>query len=126
MKSVVSTSKAPAAIGPYSQAIKANGFLFLSGQCPFDPATGAIVGTNAVEQATQVLNNMQAILEDQGLGFADVVKVTCFIKNMGDFGKINEVYAKYFQKDCPARSCVEVARLPKDVQVEIEAIAVLK
>ena len=120
------TSKAPAAIGPYSQAIKANGFLFLSGQCPFDPATGAIVGTNAVEQATQVLNNMQAILEDQGLGFADVVKVTCFIKNMGDFGKINEVYAKYFQKDCPARSCVEVARLPKDVQVEIEAIAVLK
>ena len=126
MKEVVSTSKAPAAIGPYSQAIKSNGFLFLSGQCPFDPATGAIVGTNAVEQATQVLNNMQAILEDQGLGFGDVVKVTCFIKNMGDFGKINEVYAKYFQKDCPARSCVEVARLPKDVQVEIEAIAVLK
>ena len=125
-KEVISTDKAPAAIGPYSQAIKAGDFIFLSGQCPFDPKTGAIVGSDAAEQAEQAFSNMKAILESQGASLDDVVKVTVFIKDMGSFGKINEVYSKFFTKDCPARSCVEVARLPKDVLVEAEAIAIVK
>lgn len=125
-KEVISTDKAPAAIGPYSQAIKAGNFLFLSGQCPFDPKTGAVIGSDAAEQAEQVFSNMKGLLESQGASLDDVVKVTVFIKDMGSFGKINEVYAKYFTKDCPARSCVEVARLPKDVLIEAEAIALIK
>lgn len=125
-KEVVSTDKAPAAIGPYSQAIKAGNLLFLSGQCPFDPKTGAIVGADAAAQAEQAFSNMKGLLESQGASLDDVVKVTVFIKDMGSFGKINEVYAKYFTKDCPARSCVEVARLPKDVLIEAEAIALVK
>lgn len=126
MKEIISTDKAPAAIGPYSQGVRAGGFLFLSGQIPLDPKTMTIVEGDVAAQAEQALKNMKGALESQGLDFSDVVKTTVFIKDMNDFGRINEVYAKYFTKDAPARSCVEVARLPKDVLIEIEAIALLK
>ncbi len=126
MKEIISTDKAPAAIGPYSQGVRAGGFLFLSGQIPLDPRTMTIVEGDVAAQAEQALKNMKGALESQGLDFSDVVKTTVFIKDMNDFGRINEVYAKYFTKDAPARSCVEVARLPKDVLIEIEAIALLK
>ena len=126
MKEVVSTVNAPAAIGPYSQAIKAGGFLYLSGQIPLDPATMTVVPGCVQCQTEQALKNMKAVLESQGLTFADVVKTTVFIKDMNEFGKINETYAKYFTENAPARSCVEVARLPKDVLVEIESVALLK
>lgn len=126
MKEIISTDKAPAAIGPYSQGVKAGGFLFLSGQIALDPKTMAVVGEDAATQTEQALKNMKAALESQGLDFSDVVKTTVFIKDMNDFGKINEIYGKYFTKDAPARSCVEVARLPKDVLVEVEAIVLLK
>lgn len=126
MKEIISTDKAPAAIGPYSQGVRAGGFLFLSGQIPLDPKTMTIVEGDVAAQAEQAVKNMKGALESQGLDFSDVVKTTVFIKDMNDFGRINEVYAKYFTKDAPARSCVEVARLPKDVLIEIEAIALLK
>ncbi len=126
MKEIISTDKAPAAIGPYSQGVRAGGFLFLSGQIPLDPRTMTIVEGDVAAQAEQAMKNMKGALESQGLDFSDVVKTTVFIKDMNDFGRINEVYAKYFTKDAPARSCVEVARLPKDVLIEIEAIALLK
>lgn len=122
-KEIISTPNAPAAIGPYSQAVKANGFLFLSGQIPLDPKTGAVVAGCVSCQAEQALKNMTAVLESQGLSCADVVKTTVFIQSMDDFAAVNEVYAKYFPKDAPARSCVEVAKLPKGVLVEVEAIA---
>ena len=125
MKEIISTDKAPAAIGPYSQGVRAGGFLFLSGQIPLDPKTMTVAGDVAA-QTEQALMNMKAVLESQGLDFSDVVKTTVFIKDMNDFGKINEIYGKSFTKDAPARSCVEVARLPKDVLIEIEAIALLK
>ncbi len=125
-KEIVSTSNAPAAIGPYSQAVKAGGFLFLSGQIPLDPATMTVAPGCVSCQAEQALKNMSAVLASQGLTTDDVVKTTVFIKDMNDFAAVNEVYAKYFPKDAPARSCVEVARLPKDVLVEVEAIAALK
>lgn len=126
MKETVSTVNAPAAIGPYSQAVKANGFLFLSGQIPLDPKTMTIVPGCVACQTEQVMKNIKGVLESQGLDFCDVLKATVFIKNMEDFAAVNEVYGKYFVKDAPARSCVEVARLPKDVLVEIETIALLK
>ncbi|MGE4445562.1 MAG: RidA family protein [Synergistaceae bacterium] len=126
MKEIISTDKAPAAIGPYSQGVKAGGFLFLSGQIALDPKTMTVVEGDAAAQAEQVMKNMKGALESQGLDYSDVVKTTVFIKDMNDFGKINEVYGKYFAKDAPARSCVEVARLPKDVLIEIEAIVLLK
>lgn len=126
MKEIISTDKAPAAIGPYSQGVKAGGFLFLSGQIALDPKTMAVVEGDAVAQTEQVMKNMKEALESQGLDFSDVVKTTVFIKDMREFGRINEVYGRFFAKDAPARSCVEVARLPKDVLVEIEAIAFLK
>ncbi|HPX03213.1 MAG TPA: RidA family protein [Synergistaceae bacterium] len=126
MKEIISTDKAPAAIGPYSQGVRAGGFLFLSGQIPLDPKTMTVVAGDVAAQTEQALMNMKAVLESQGLDFSDVVKTTVFIKDMNDFGRINEIYAKFFTKDAPARSCVEVARLPKDVLVEIEAIALLK
>ncbi|MDO5115605.1 MAG: RidA family protein [Synergistaceae bacterium] len=125
-KEIISTQKAPAAIGPYSQAVRAGGFLYLSGQIPLDPATMTVVPGCVACQAEQALKNMQAVLESQGLTTDDVVKTTVFIKDMNDFAKVNEVYAKYFAKDAPARSCVEVSRLPKDVLVEIEAVALCK
>ena len=126
MKEIINTDKAPAAIGPYSQATKAGGFLFLSGQMPLDPETMAFVPGFVACQVEQVMKNTQHILNSQGLDFCDVVKTTVFIKDMNDFGKVNEVYAKYFNENPPARSCVEVARLPKDALVEMECIAVLK
>ena len=126
MKEIISTDKAPAAIGPYSQGVKAGGFLFLSGQIALDPQTMSVVPGDAAAQTEQAMKNMKAALGSQGLDFSDVVKTTVFIKDMNEFGRINEVYGRFFEKDAPARSCVEVARLPKDVLVEIEAIALLK
>ena len=123
MKKVISTTNAPAAIGPYSQAIEANGFVFASGQIPVNPETGEIPeGIEA--QAEQVMKNVKNLLEAAGTSVDQVVKTGVFIKNMDDFATINGIYEKYFAKDCPARSCVEVARLPKDVLLEMEAIAV--
>ena len=126
MKELVNTSNAPAAIGPYSQAVKVNGFLFTSGQIPLDPKTGSIVEGDIKVQAARVFENLKAVLSEAGLSFADVVKTTVFLKDMNDFVPMNEVYAEYI-KDCilPARSAVQVARLPKDVLVEIELIASL-
>ncbi len=123
MKKIIKTDKAPAAIGPYSQAVRAGNFLFVSGQICLDPATGELVGSDAASQAEQVLKNVGAILESEKLGFGDVVKVTVFARNMDDFAAVNEVYGKFFTADHPARAFVEVARLPKDVLVEIEVIA---
>ena len=123
MKKVISTTNAPAAIGPYSQAIEANGFVFASGQIPVDPETGEIPeGIEA--QAEQVMKNMKNLLEAAGTSVDQVVKTSVFIKNMDDFAAINEVYAEYLGDVKPARACVEVARLPKDVKVEIEVVAV--
>lgn len=120
--SFVSTDKAPAAIGPYSQAVKAGPFLFASGQIPLRP-DGTLVEGDIVEQAHQVFANIKAILAEAGLTLSDVVKATVFIKDMNDFGRLNEVYAEYFGDHKPARSTVEVARLPRDVKVEIEVVA---
>lgn len=123
MKNIISTDKAPAAIGPYSQAIEVNGLLFTSGMIPIDPSTGQLVTGTIEDQAERALCNLQALLTEAGSSMNKVIKTTVFIKNMDDFGKINEIYARYFTQDYPARSCVEVARLPKDVLIEIEAIA---
>ena len=125
MKKTISTDKAPAAIGPYSQAIEANGMVYTSGIIPVVPATGEIP-EGCAPQARQVLTNLRALLEEAGCSMEDVVKTTVFIKEMNDFGAINEVYAEFFTGDYPARSCVEVARLPKDVMIEMEAIALKK
>ena len=121
---VVHTDKAPKAIGPYSQAVKAGNILFVSGQVPFVPETMEIVEGDVKAQTAQSLKNVQAILAEAGLDFSHVVKSTVFIKDMNEFAAINEVYAEYFGENKPARACVEVARLPKDVKVEIEVIAV--
>ena len=122
MKNIISTNNAPAAIGPYSQAVEVNGMVFTSGQIPVNPATGEIPeGIEA--QAEQVMVNVKNLLEAAGTSIENVIKTTVFIKDMNDFGTINGIYSKYFEKDCPARSCVEVARLPKDVLMEMEAIA---
>lgn len=121
-KKIISTDKAPSAIGPYSQAVEANGFVFASGQIPIDPATGNIPeGIEA--QAKQALTNVKNLVEAAGLTLDSVVKTSVFIKDMNDFAKVNEIYATFFATDCPARSCVEVARLPKDVLIEVEVIA---
>lgn len=122
---VIHTENAPAAIGPYSQAVKAGNLLFVSGQVPFVPETMEIVEGDVKAQTAQSLKNLQAILKEAGADFSNVVKTTVFIKDMNEFAQINEVYAEYFGKNKPARACVEVARLPKDVKVEIELIAVL-
>ncbi len=124
MKKVISTDKAPAAIGPYSQAVEANGFLFTSGVIPIVPATGELVQGGIEEQADQAIGNLAALIREAGAKMENVVKTVVFIKNMDDFSKVNEVYSKYFNGECPARSCVEVARLPKDVLIEIEAVVV--
>lgn len=123
MKNVITTDKAPAAIGPYSQAIEVNGMVYTSGIIPVDPATGNIP-EGSVEQAKQALTNLSNLLEAAGTSMDNVVKTTVFIKEMNDFAKINEVYATFFTGAFPSRSCVEVARLPKDVMLEIEAIAI--
>lgn len=119
----INTNKAPGAIGPYSQAIKVGNMVYTSGQLPVDPATGEIISSNIKIQTEQVFKNLKAVLNEAGVDFSNVVKVTVFIKDMNDFAKINEVYSTYFNKPYPARSCVEVARLPKDVGVEVEAVA---
>ena len=125
MKQVIHTDKAPAAIGPYSQAIQIGQLLFTSGQVPIDPETGAIVEGGIQEQARQSLNNIKAILNAAGTNMGAVVKTTVFLQDMNDFAAMNEVYAQFFQEPYPARSAVQVARLPKDVLVEIEANAQL-
>ena len=124
MKQVIQTNNAPQAIGPYSQAIMAGDTLYVSGQIPVVPATGAIVSDKVEDQARQVMENVKAVVEAAGLTLDHVVKTSVFIKNMVDFGTINAVYSQYFKENCPARACVEVARLPKDVLLEMEAIAV--
>ncbi len=126
MKTVISTAAAPGAIGPYSQAIEANGFMFVSGQIPLDPATGALVPGGVEEQAEQSLKNLKAVLAGAGCTLKDVVKTTVFLTDMGAFAAVNAVYAKYFESECPARSAVQVGALPKGALVEIEAIAVKK
>ncbi|KAJ3113942.1 hypothetical protein HDU96_002750 [Phlyctochytrium bullatum] len=120
------TELAPKAIGPYSQAIAANGFLYTAGQIPFDPATMQIVGTDIETQTRQALQNLKAVVEAGGSSLDKVVKTTVFLKNMDDFAKMNEVYAATFGDAKPARSAVEVARLPRDVLVEIECVALLQ
>ena len=123
-KTQVNTDKAPAAIGPYSQAIIAGPFVFTSGQLPVDPSTGELVGGDAANQAKQVFENIKAVLTEAGTDLSKVVKATVFLKNMDDFGAVNQVYASYFGEGVlPARSAVQVAKLPKDVAVEIEMIA---
>lgn len=122
MKKIISTPKAPAAIGPYSQAIEVNGLLFTSGVIPIVPSTGELVEGDIEVQAEQAIGNLAALIEAAGSKIENTIKTTVFIKNMDDFTKVNEIYAKYFTTDFPARSCVEVARLPKDVLIEIEAI----
>ncbi|MBR5766545.1 MAG: RidA family protein [Lachnospiraceae bacterium] len=121
-KKIISTDKAPAAIGPYSQAVEVNGLIYTSGMIPVIPETGEIVkGIEA--QARQALTNVKSLLEAAGSGMDKVIKTTVFIKDMNDFAKVNEVYASFFTGDFPARSCVEVVRLPKDVLIEMEAVA---
>ena len=124
MRQVITTEKAPAALGPYSQGIEINGVLYVSGQIPFVPETMTLVSDDVKAQTRQSLENVKAILEVAGYTMQDVVKAGVFIKNMDDFVAINEVYAEYLGDVKPARACVEVARLPKDVKVEIEVIAV--
>lgn len=123
MKEVISTNQAPAAIGPYSQAIKAGNLLFISGQIPVDPATGEVVEATIQAQATRSLTNIQNILAQAGATMDNVVKTTVFLKDIGDFVEMNKIYASFFGAECPARSAVQVAKLPKDVMLEIEAIA---
>jgi 2-iminobutanoate/2-iminopropanoate deaminase len=122
-KKVIYTEKAPKPIGPYSQAIRAGDLLFLSGQIPIDPTTGELVKGDIRKQTRRVLDNIKAVLESQGLGMENVVKVTVFLKDMGSFGQMNEVYSTHFSSLPPARSTVEVSGLPKDVDLEIEATA---
>jgi len=123
MREIISTKDAPQAIGPYSQAIKANGFIFTSGQIAIDPSTQQVVTGDVGAQTERVLRNLSEILEAAGSGLGKVVRCTVFLKNMNDFAAMNQVYAKYFSSAPPARSTVEVARLPKDVLVEIDVIA---
>lgn len=124
MKQQIATSKAPAAIGPYSQGVKANGFLFLSGQVALDPAGGQLVGDDIRAQTERVLKNLEAILEAAGSSLAAVVKTTVFLADLNDFAAMNEVYARFFPHPPPARATVQVARLPKEAKVEIDLIAV--
>jgi 2-iminobutanoate/2-iminopropanoate deaminase len=124
MNKMISTEKAPAAIGPYSQAVEAGNMIFVSGQLPLDPETMAFVSEDIQEQTKQCLKNLTAILESAGYESNDIVKVTVFLKDMNDFARMNEVYATFFTDHKPARAAVEVARLPKDAQVEIEAVAI--
>jgi len=121
-KQVIQTDNAPKAIGPYSQGIKAGQFLFVSGQIPINPQTGELVTGDIQVQTRQVLENVKAIIEEAGCKLTDVVKTTIFLKDMNQFALVNETYGEYFPVNPPARACIEVARLPKDVEVEIEAI----
>ncbi len=122
-KEQIATTAAPAALGPYSQAILAGGFLFASGQVPIDPATGELAGADVETQAKQVFNNLQQVLAAAGCGFADVVKTTVFLTDLANFAAVNEIYADYFVQPYPARSCVQIAALPKGSLLEVELIA---
>ena len=124
-KRVIQTERVPKAIGPYSQAIQAGNFLFLSGQIPLDPKTGELLKGDIRKQTRQVLENIKGVLESQGLGMENVVKATLFLKELANFNQVNEVYATYFPSSPPARSTVEVAKLPRDADIEIEAIALI-
>ncbi len=123
MQEQIESSRAPAPIGPYSQAIRAGGFVFLSGQIPIDPATGAVVAGDIADQTRQVIRNLSGVLEAAGSSLSSVVKTSVFLKNLDDFARFNSVYAEYFGETRPARSTVQAARLPREVLVEIEAIA---
>jgi 2-iminobutanoate/2-iminopropanoate deaminase len=123
MKKVINTKKAPGAIGPYSQAIEIKGMIYVSGQLPVNHETGEFAGDDITSQTKQSLENIKSILEEAGVDMNQVVKTTVFLKDMNDFAAMNDVYGKYFIEDCPARAAVQVARLPKDAKVEIEAIA---
>jgi len=125
-KEIVATGNAPQAIGPYSQAVKRSGLVFCSGQIPLDSSTGQVVAGGIAEQTACAIENLKAVLDASGAGLDSVLKTTVFVKDLAEFGAMNEVYAKYFGVGAPARSTVEVARLPKDVKVEIEAIAFVK
>ena len=124
MKNVIATSDAPAAVGPYSQAVAIGNLLFCAGQIPLEPATGNVVEGDITAQTTRVLENVKAVLAGNSMTFADVVKATVFLADMNDFAAMNAVYAQYFQAPYPARSTIQVARLPKDARVEIEVIAI--
>lgn len=123
MKEIIHTDSAPKAIGPYSQAVAWNELVFLSGQIPLDPATGALVEGGIEEQTARVMENLKAVLAAAGAGFDTVLKTTIYVKDLGDFAKVNEIYGRYFPSNPPARATVEVARLPRDVRVEVDAIA---
>lgn len=123
MKKILATEKAPAAIGPYSQAVKAGDFVYISGQLPIDPATGEFAGGDIASQSKQSLLNIKAILESEGLSMDHVIKTTVLLQSMDDFGAMNEVYSTFFKNDCPARAAFQVAALPKAALVEIEAVA---
>ena len=123
MKQIIVTNQAPAAIGPYSQAIKAGNTIYISGQLPIDPRTGDLSGDTVSGQAKQSLENLGAILREAGYGFEDVVKAVVYLRNISDFSAMNEIYSEYFRQDCPARSAFAVADLPKAALVEIEAVA---
>ncbi|MGB7846010.1 MAG: RidA family protein [Candidatus Acidiferrum sp.] len=125
MKDIVTTARAPKPIGPYSQAIRCNGFVFVSGQVALDPKSGELAGSDIRQQTERVLENLQGVLEASGASFNHVVKTTVFLKDMNDFATMNEVYARYFTAAPPARSTVQAARLPKDALVEIDVIASL-
>ncbi len=126
MRRVIASSKAPAAVGPYSQGIQVGEFLFISGQLPLDPATGVMVSDDVAAQTRQVLENLKAVAEEAGCSLADAVKVTIYLTNLEHFGLVNEIYAQYFTADPPARVCVEVSRLPKDAAIEMDAICIVK
>lgn len=122
-KQPIKTPRAPATIGPYSQGVRAGGFIFISGQIPLDPTSGEVVNGDVAQQTDRVMRNIRAILDDSGGTLEDVVKTTIFLADMNDFATVNEVYGRYFSSEPPARATVQVARLPKDVKVEIEAVA---
>ncbi len=126
MKKTIATNNAPAAIGPYSQAVQAGNLLFLSGQIPLDPETGQMIGDTAAAQTTQVMANLSAVLSAAGSSLSSLVKTTIFLQNLDDFAGVNEVYGSYFSEAPPARATVEVSRLPKGALVEIEGVAIVK
>lgn len=125
MKKIVSTEHAPKAIGPYSQAVVSSGWAFLSGQIPLDPATGNLIEGDVAAQTQRVLDNLKAVLEACGSSLGQVVKTTVYLKDMGEFARMNEIYARYFPENPPARATVEAARLPRDVRVEIDCVAMV-
>lgn len=126
MKQIINSKQAPAAIGPYVQATRINDVIYTSGAIPLHHETGEVVGVTIKEQATQAMNNLKAVLEEAGASMDSIVKTTCFISDLNNFVEFNEVYGSYFGEVAPSRSCVEVARLPKDVLIEVEAIAIVE